>query len=183
MRDTERLLDEARVVWERFALERGFSCLVRPGTEGKLCDLTCRHEGQVVTVASEGDRANGFETEARASSPLAMRGTVVVRPSGDLDRWRRALFGRPRLCLGVDALDTILSVRASSEALGRAVLDARTVSFLEAVVGRPLRRLRYADGAIAVRWAGVERDVVLLMDAIELVAYLAVTGTAMAPYR
>jgi hypothetical protein len=181
--DIERLLDETRALWQGVASDRGFSCIVRPFTEGKLCELSCRIESHTVTVVSDGDRARGFDTEARTSSPFAMRGSVLVRPSGDFDRWRRALFGRPRVGIGVEELDAVLSVRASSEALGRAVLDARTVSFLRAVVGRPLRMLRYADGAVAVRWAGIERDVAFLLDAIDLVAHLAVTGTAVTAYR
>src|SRR5262245_38208054 len=93
IRDHKRLLGEVRLVWERFAYERGFSAVVRPGTEGTLCDLTCRIGGQVVTVMCEGDHAHGYDTEARASSPLAMRGTVLVRPSGDLELLRNSMFG------------------------------------------------------------------------------------------
>ena len=159
------------------------SLRVRSDTAVKLGSMTCRVEDVTVLVLADGDRSRGFDTEARASSKHAMRGSVLVRPTGDLDHLRRALLGRPSFALGVGALDAVLTARVTSEALGRAVLDDRAIAFLQLAVSRPLRALCYSDGSIAVRWAGLERAPDVLTEAIGLVAHLAVIGGACAPYR
>lgn len=181
--DIVRLLDQVREVWQAFARQQGFACLVRPGTEGKLCSIDCRIEGRAVLLVGYGDRAHGFDTEVRATSAHPMKGSVRVRPVGDLDVLRRSVLGPASVRTGDEALDDVLSVRATSKAIGRAVLDERTVALLRILVRRPLRLLHYVNGEIRLRWAGIERDASVLLDAIELAAHLAVTGTETTPYR
>jgi hypothetical protein len=183
IRDIERLLGEARDFWQAFARHHGFPCTIRPDTDGKLCRIEARVEGRAVVVLGYGDRAHGFDTEVQATAAHPMKGRVRVRPCGDLDALRRSLFGPPRVRIGDEGLDALLSVRATSEAIGRAVLDDRAVPMLRTLVRRPLRLLHYVNGEIRLRWAGIDRDATVLLDAIELVAHMAVTGAEAAPYR
>jgi hypothetical protein len=184
LQDIARLLGEAREIWQAFARQQSFACTIRPNTDGRLCKIDCLVEGRAVLVLGYGDVDHGFDTVVEASSPHPMKGRVRVRPTGDLDRLRRSLLGPPHVRIGKEHLDEVLSVQASSEAIGGAVLDERTVAVLETLVRRPLRLLDYVNGGIGLRWAGIERDTTVLLDAIELVAHLTVVGTeTTAPYR
>jgi hypothetical protein len=43
--------------------------------------------------------------------------------------------------------------------------------------------LSYEDGAIELTWAGVERNFAILDDVLDVLAYLAVQGGELSPYR
>jgi hypothetical protein len=110
----------------------------------------------------------------------APSGRVVVRPPGEWDELVAQL--RERHDFEDPELDRWLVVKTSSKGLARVVLDARVLQTVRALAPGRLE-LSYEDGAIELTWAGVERNFAILDDVLEVLAYLAVQGGELSPYR
>ncbi len=123
---------------------------------------------------------HGFHTRAVADAKIAMRGWVILGPPGEWDDLLAQL--KERHFFDDPELDRLLVVKTSSKGLAKVVLDARVLQTVRALAPGRLE-LTYRDGAISLTWAGVERSFSILDDVLDVLAYLAVQGGEVSPYR
>jgi hypothetical protein len=170
-------IDETRVLWQSFVATRALRLVQAPNGlpafEGTV-------ESTKVSIAAVGSVERGFHTRAVADAKIAMRGRVAVKPPGDWDELIAQL--RERHYFEDPELDRWLVVKTSSKGLARVVLDARVLQTVRALAPGRLE-LSYEDGAIELTWAGVERNFAILDDVLDVLAYLAVQGGELSPYR
>jgi hypothetical protein len=168
---------ETRVLWASFVATRSLHLVDTtnglPAFEGAV-------ESTRVSVSAVGSVEDGFHTRAVADAKIAMRGWVTVAPPGEWDDlvsqvMERHFFDEPEL-------DRLLVVKTSSKGLAHVVLDPRVLQTVRALAPGRLALL-YRDGAISLTWAGVERSFAILDDVLEVLAYLAVQGGELSPYR
>jgi hypothetical protein len=176
-REALRLVEESGALWTSFAATRRLR-MVRgarglPAFEGNI-------ENTNVSITAVGSVEEGFRTRAVADAKIAMPGWVVVAPPGEWDELVGQLFERHSFA--DPELDRLLVVKTSSKGLAHVVLDARVLQTVRALApGRLV--LDYRDGAISLMWAGIERSFAILDDVLEVLAYLAVQGGELSPYR
>lgn len=172
-----RRLEETRVLWSEFVATRKLRIVDTPSGlpafEGAV-------QGTPVAVSAVGSIDLGFHTRAVADAKIAMRGWVAVGPPGDWDELVAQL--KERHYFEEPELDRRLVVKTSSKGLAHVVLDARVLQTVRALAPGRLE-LSYKDGAIDLTWAGVERNFAILDDVLDVLAYLAVQGGELSPYR
>jgi len=169
---------ECVVLWRELAARRSLTLAVGPGG---LPKLEGRFEAIRVTIEGQGSPDLGYRTSARAEAKVAFAGRLRVRPPTWLDD---ALNGvRPRRFFDDGPLDARLVVRPSG-ALARTLLrDPLVMGTVRRLSQGRLDELSYANGAIAVIWAGVESDPTVLDEVLDLLAHIAVQGSETTPYR
>lgn len=168
--------------WETFARERGFRFTPPAAYPEDDLAIEARVDGIDVTLTTRRREEGIVETRIRAAARHAMRGRVEIRTA----RWNDGLVGlvRGRRSTGAADVDEALSTFTSSEPLLRAILDERMLETLRVLKDKRRMTLAYEDGAIAIRWEGVERSPAVLDSALGLAAYLAVSGIGeRSPYR
>ena len=170
-------IEETRVLWQSFVATRRLRLVNGPNG---LPALEGTAESTKVTIAAVGSVEHGFHTRAVADATIPMRGRVLVRPPGDWDELVATL--RERHYFEDPELDRWLVVKTSSKGLAGVVLDARVLQTVRALAPGRLE-LSYEDGAIELTWAGVERNLAILDDVLEVLAHLAVQGGELSPYR
>ena len=178
-REARQRLEECRSVWAAFALTKRLR--FTPGDPMGMPRLDGSIDGTEVALAGVGDHQRGYRTRALARAKFSLAGKVGVRPPGT---WSD-LIGqvRKRRFFGDPDLDGRLVVKASSAELARTVLDPRVVETVRSLAPRRLDELSYERGAIAIEWGGVERDLAVLDDVLDVLGYLAVRGSELSPYR
>ena len=176
-REALERIEETRVLWRSFVATRRLRLFDAPNglpaLEGTL-------ESTKISIAAVGSVEHGFHTRAVAEAKIAMRGWVAVGPPGEWDELVSQL--RDRHYFEDPELDRWLVVKTSSKGLAHVVLDARVLQTVRALAPGRLE-LSYKDGAISLTWAGVERNFAILDDVIDVLAYLAVQGSELSPYR
>lgn len=170
-------------VWEAFAEERGLHFTPPADYPNDELAIVGRLDGIDLSITTRRHTKGEPETRVRAVARHAMLGRVEIRTPRFGDRAVGLLRGR--VSLGEPDLDAELSTFTSSAPLLHAILDSRLVDTLRALKDNPRLELVYEDGAITIRWSGVERAPQRLDAAINLAVHLAVSVPAReaSPYR
>lgn len=167
--------------WESFARDHGYRFTPPSGYPNDELAIEARVDGTTIALTTRRHKKAGRETRVRALARHAMLGRVDIRSAHWTD-WLVARF-RARGETGEADLDADLTTFSSSDALLRALLDPLTIETLRKLRAKHRLALVYENGAITLRWAGVELSPPLLDAAVSLVAFLALTGTEVSPYR
>lgn len=179
LREAMERIHECRSIWAAFAVTKRLRFV--PSDDMGMPRLDGSIEGTEVALAAVGNPQSGYRTRAVAVAKFPLAGKVRVRPPGT---WSDLLGQvRRRRFFGDRSLDDRLVVTASSSALARTVVDPRVVETVRVLAGRRLDELSYVRGAIAIEWGGVERELAVLDDVIDVLGYLAVRGSELSPYR
>lgn len=167
--------------WGTFAEERGYDFTPPSAYPNDDLCILAQVDGTAIALSTRAQKKGGHETRARAVARHAMVGRVEIRRA----QWTDGPVGifRGRSKTGHADLDATLSTFTSSGALLDTVVDPLTVEILRELHDAPRFALVYEDGAITVRWAGIERARKRLDAAVRLSAYLAVAGCESSPYR
>lgn len=176
-REASARIQETRALWQSFVATRRLQLVDAPSGLPAFAGAV---ESTKVSIAAVGSVEHGFHTRAWAHAKIPMRGRVAVRPPGDWDDLVAQL--KERHYFEDPELDRWLVVKTSSKGLAHVVLDARVLQTVRALAPGRLE-LSYDDGAIELTWAGVERNFAILDDVLAVVAYLAVQGGELSPYR
>lgn len=178
-REALERIQQCRLIWAAFAETKRLhftpaDALGMPRLDGAI-------EGTEVAIAAVGNDRRGYRTRATARAKFSLAGRVRVLPPGT---WSE-LVGhvRKRRFFGDPYLDDRLAVKASSAVLAQTVLDPRVVATVRVLAVRRLDELSYVGGTIAIEWGGVERELAVLDDVLDVLAYLAVRGSELGPYR
>ena len=167
--------------WETFARERGYRFTSPSGYPNAELAVEAYVKGNRIELDTRTRKDGSCETRARATARHAMLGRVEIRSA----RWMDRVTGifRGRSTTGHLDLDATLSTFTSSAVLLETILDASTLEAVRALGAKPRFALVYENGAIALRWAGVELSPEPLDTALQLTAHLAVAGWEVSPYR
>ena len=167
--------------WETFAQARGYRFTPPSAYPHDDLAIEAHVDGAAIELSTRARKKNGAETRARAEARHTMRGRVEIRSAHWMDWWTVLFRGRWKT--GLADLDAKLATFTSSAALLDAIVDPLTVEVLRALGDKPRFALVYENGAIALRWEGVELSPDPLDTALQLTAHLAVAGWEVSPYR
>ena len=175
-RDALQLLAESSRRWADFAARRRLRFTAVDG----MPSLEGRIEAFDVVVAASGSPDAGFRTRASTTAKHPLAGTLHVGPPGSWDDFVAQI--KPRRAFGEPQLDALLVVESSPPVLAGTILDGRVMALVRHFARQNLS-LSYAEGAIAIEWAGVERDEATLDGVLDALVDLGLRGNDAAPYR
>jgi hypothetical protein len=180
--DCERRVEEAIGVWARFAQARGLAMSHDPSTG--LPRFTGRLQSVDLAVTALGNPRDGYRTRASAEVALPLDGRVRIGVPSAI----AAIVGqlRPRRFFGergAPELDAALVVSSRPSDLAGRIVDAGAAAIMQRLAGQRLDDFTYEGGAVAVVWAGIERDASVLDGVLELLVRVATLARDQTAYR